>query len=183
MALREVILTVLARRSMTGYEIARNFDQTLSWFWQASHQQIYRELARLDREGCVSFKAVSQQGKPDKKVYAITRHGRSELKRWIAIPADPPHPRYDLLVKILASSLLDKKALRVEVDRVDAITASVLAQLRTMRRECSAQPLDKLNPYDQALYLALKRGLLLVEAQTAWLKEVKEYLATGQLKK
>ena len=76
MALREVILTVLARHRMTGYEIARNFDQTLSWFWRASHQQIYRELARLDREGCVSFRVVPQQGKPDRKLYGITRRGR-----------------------------------------------------------------------------------------------------------
>src|SRR5215469_16447564 len=72
MALGEVILTVLAHRSMTGYEIARNFDRTLSWFWRASHQQIYRELARLGRGKCVSFRVVPQQGKPDKKVYAIT---------------------------------------------------------------------------------------------------------------
>jgi hypothetical protein len=43
-------------------------------------------------------------------------------------------------------------------------------------------PLGKLNPYDQALYLALKRGLLLVEAQTSWLKEVQDYLDTGRLK-
>ena len=182
MALREVILTVLAHRSMTGYEIARNFDETLSWFWRASHQQIYRELARLDREKCVSFKVVPQQGKPDKKVYGITRHGRSELKRWITAPTDQPNPQSDLLVKVVASSLLDKRALRAEINRVAAVTASVLAQLRTMRRECVAQSLAKLTPYDQALYLALKRGLLFVEAQTAWLKEVKDYLATGRLK-
>ncbi len=182
MALREVILTVLARHRMTGYEIARSFDQTLSWFWRASHQQIYRELARLDHERCVSFRVVPQKGKPDRKVYGITRRGRSELTRWIAEPTDQPNPRYDLLVKLLASSLIDRKALRAEIDRVDATTASVLAQLRTMRRECVAQSLAKLNPYDQALYVALKRGLLLVEAQTAWLKEVRDYLNTGRLK-
>jgi DNA-binding PadR family transcriptional regulator len=182
MALREVILTVLARRSMTGYEIARNFDHTLSWFWRASHQQIYRELARLDIEGCVSFRVVPQRGKPDKKVYGITRRGRNELKRWIAEPTDLPDPRYDLLVKILAGSLLDRKALRAEIDRVEAATASVLAQLQILRRECTAQSLGKLNPYHQALYLALKRGLLLVKAQTAWLKEVKDYLETGRLR-
>lgn len=183
MALRETILTVLARRSMTGYEIARNFDQILSWFWAASHQQIYHELARLDREGCVRFKVVPQQGKPDKKVYAITRKGRGELKRWIGEPTDPPSPRYDLMVKILASALLDRKAVREEIERVDTVTASMLAQLRAMRRECIAQPVEKLEPYDQALYLALRRGLLLFEAQTAWLSEVKDYLDRGKLER
>ncbi len=64
--LREVILTVLAHRPMTGYEIARNFDQVLSHFWRASHQQIYRELARMSSEGDVVFRAVAQSGKPEK---------------------------------------------------------------------------------------------------------------------
>jgi DNA-binding PadR family transcriptional regulator len=182
MALGEVILTVLAHRSMTGYEIARNFDQTLSWFWRASHQQIYRELARLGSGRSVSFRVVPQQGKPDKKVYAITRKGRSELKRWIAEPTGQPNPRYDLPVKILASSLVDREALEPEIDRAESLNTSVLAKFRTMRRECIKQPLGKLTPYDQALYLALRRGLLLVEAQAEWLKEVQEYLDSGRLK-
>jgi DNA-binding PadR family transcriptional regulator len=182
MALGEVILTVLAHRSMTGYEIARNFDRTLSWFWRASHQQIYRELARLGRGKCVSFRVVPQQGKPDKKVYAITLRGLQQLKSWISEPTDQRNPRYDLLVRILASSLLDRKALRPEIDRVETTTTSILAQLQTMRRECIARPLGKLSPYDQALYLALRRGLLFVEAQRAWLNEVKDYLDSGRLK-
>jgi hypothetical protein len=32
--------------------------------------------------------------------------------------------------------------------------------------------------YDHALYLALRRGLLLVEAQSVWLGEVTEFLSS-----
>ena len=77
--LREVILTVLAHRPMTGYEIARNFDQVLSHFWRASHQQIYRELARMNGDGYVVFRAVAQSGKPEKKLYSLTKAGRAVL--------------------------------------------------------------------------------------------------------
>ena len=69
MALREVVLTVLARRKMTGYEITRTFDRVLSYFWRASHQQVYRELARLHAQHCVVYEAVAQTGRPDKKIY------------------------------------------------------------------------------------------------------------------
>src|ERR1700704_4104207 len=99
--LREVILTVLAHRPMTGYEIARNFDQVLSHFWRASHQQIYRELARMSSEGDVVFRAVAQSGKPEKKLYSLTRTGRAALKKWVAVPTDRPRPQNDLLVKLL----------------------------------------------------------------------------------
>src|SRR6516164_7070020 len=103
--LREVILTVLAHRPMTGYEIARNFDQVLSHFWRASHQQIYRELARLNDDGCVVFRAVAQPGKPEKKLYSLTKSGRAQLKKWVATPTGAPRPRYHLLVKLLAGLL------------------------------------------------------------------------------
>src|SRR5882724_4621163 len=99
--LREVILTVLAHRPMTGYEIARNFDQVLSHFWRASHQQIYRELARMHNNGDVVFRTVAQTGKPEKKLYSLTKAGRAVLKQWVAVPTDPPRPQYDLLVKIM----------------------------------------------------------------------------------
>jgi DNA-binding PadR family transcriptional regulator len=181
MALREVILTQLTQRKMTGYEIAGAFDRTLSWFWQASHQQIYRELARLDADGCVSFEAVAQNGKPDKKVYAITRKGRQELKRWIAEPTPPPRPQYDLLVKLLAGVVLDRKAIREEIARAGSMTAHILAQFEDMERACKSQPLETMTEYDRTLYLALRRGLVMVKAQMLWLEEVQAFLDTGHL--
>jgi DNA-binding PadR family transcriptional regulator len=168
--LREVILTVLAHRPMTGYEIARNFDQVLSHFWRASHQQIYRELARMNADGYVVFRAVAQSGKPDKKLYSLTKAGRAALKKWVAAPTDPPRPQNDLLVKILAGLLVNPPALKREIARVQEGTAAYLKQLRLIEVECLNQPLE--SGYDRALYLALRRGLLVVEAQAAWLDEV-----------
>ena len=183
MALREVVLTVLARRKMTGYEITRTFDQVLSYFWRASHQQVYRELARLHRQRFVEYEVVPQSGKPDKKVYEITKAGRDELKRWVAEPTAPPRPQYDLLVKLLAGTLVDKQALRVEFARVRTDIAGVMQQFRAFERECLKQPFSKMSEYDQMLYLTLRRGLLLGRAQDAWLAEVDDFLNTGRLKR
>jgi len=183
MALREVILTVLAHRRMTGYEIAHDFDRALSYFWRASHQQIYRELASLDKDGCVKFKVVPQTGKPDRKVYAITTRGRDELKKWVAEPTPPPQPRYDLLVKLMAGLLVDKASLHREMERVSVESRAILKQFRRMRRQCAGQPLETMAEYEQSLYLALRRGLLQVEAQTKWLGEVTEFLESGSLKR
>src|SRR5579872_2798365 len=95
--LREVILTVLAHRPMTGYEIARSFDQALSHFWHASHQQIYRELARLNQRGLVVYRSVAQSGKPDQKRYSLTGSGRATLRKWVSAATDLQRPHYDLL--------------------------------------------------------------------------------------
>jgi DNA-binding PadR family transcriptional regulator len=162
---------------MTGYEIARSFDQSLSHFWHASHQQIYRELARLNKDGLVVFRSVAQSGRPDKKRYSLTSSGRAALRKWVATATNTPRPRYDLLVKLMAGLLVNKPGLELEISRVQSETAVYLKQLRVMEEECRRQPLE--TGYDRGLYLALRRGLLLVEAQTVWLAEVKQFLSSG----
>jgi DNA-binding PadR family transcriptional regulator len=178
--LREVILTVLAHRPMTGYEITRNFDQVLSHFWRASHQQVYRELAHMNGDGYVVFRAVAQSGKPEKKLYSLTKSGRAALKKWVATPTDLPRPQNDLLVKLLAGLLVNTPALEREIVRVQGETDAYLKILRAMEQQCLKQPLN--TGYDHALYLALRRGLLLVEAQSDWLGEVSRFLSRGELK-
>ena len=64
MSLRYAILASLGNRAQTGYEIARAFDRGVGYFWQASHQQIYRELGRLAEDGAVEFETIDQAGKP-----------------------------------------------------------------------------------------------------------------------
>jgi len=69
---------------MTGYEIMEVFRDSLCFFWNAQTSQIYRELQSLEKRGWVDKTPVTQQGKPDKKVYSITAEGRKELLRWLS---------------------------------------------------------------------------------------------------
>jgi DNA-binding PadR family transcriptional regulator len=179
--LGEVILTVLAHRPMTGYEIARNFDQVLTHFWRASHQQIYRELARLNSQGRVVFRSVAQAGKPQKKLYSLTKSGRMVLRKWVGEPTEMPRPQYDLLVKLLAGLLVNRPALKREMSRVQEGTKAYRDQLNSMNDYCVTQEMK--NGYDYALFLALRRGLLMVEAQLKWLDEVGRLLSTGELQR
>ena len=179
MALREVILTVLTQGKLTGYEITRNFDNVLSYFWRASHQQVYRELARLADDGCVTYDVIEQSGKPNKKSYALTDRGRDELACWAAAETDPPRPQYDLLVKLLAAPAVGNAVLLREIERHQAVTSAVLGELRAKREACLETPLERMSEHEQILYLALRRGLLLVEAQLKWLAETRAYLESG----
>ena len=77
MALEHAILVSLAERSGTGYELARRFDASIGNFWKASHQQIYKVLGRMEADALVTSQTVTQDGRPDKKVYALTEAGRS----------------------------------------------------------------------------------------------------------
>ena len=66
MSLPHAILTALLDEDLTGYALAKQFDVSLGFFWQASHQQIYRELKGLHLQGGVNVLEVPQHGKPDK---------------------------------------------------------------------------------------------------------------------
>lgn len=182
MALRETILTVLTRGKMTGYEITKHFDEVLSYFWQASHQQVYRELGRLAEDGCVTHKEVVQSGKPNKKVYTITKRGREELQRWVRDPTPLAPQRYDLLVKLLAGSCVEKAVLLDEIRRHKMVTDEIRDNCRVMQDACFSTPLESLSEHDRILYLALRRGVLIIEAQREWLQEVIDYLEDGRFK-
>jgi DNA-binding PadR family transcriptional regulator len=180
MALREVILTVLARGEMTGYEITKDFEAVYVHFWHASHQQVYRELARLNKDGRVTLKEVAQEGRPDKKVYAITKRGLEELRRWIVEPTEPPRAQYDLLVKLLGSHVVDLGAFQQEIERIRVRAQEWLKELRAMHREC-IRTRATWSEHDKILYLTLRRGLLLGQAQLKWLGEVGEFIENGKL--
>src|SRR5438477_3121074 len=133
MALRHVVLTVLARGELSGYEITKNFEAVYSHFWRASHQQVYRELARLHEAGSVTAKVVAQKGRPNKNVYTLTKQGLDELRTWVSASTEFPKPQNDLLVKLLALGAADPQAFRSEFDRVKKDAQQWLVTLRGLR--------------------------------------------------
>src|SRR5215203_2059205 len=80
------VLSLLSREDLSGYDLKRWMERPLGYFWSAKHSQIYPELARLEDDGYVTHRVVEQQGKPDKKVFAITDEGWKALREWVIEP-------------------------------------------------------------------------------------------------
>ena len=53
--LKYAILGLLNRKSMTGYDLSKEFETTLFEFWNAKHSQIYPELKSLSEKGLVQY--------------------------------------------------------------------------------------------------------------------------------
>lgn len=98
--LKHGILGLLNYHDMTGYEIMEVFRDSLNFFWKAQTSQIYRELQALESRNWVRKTIVCQQGKPDKKVYAITEDGKTELLRWLADGNIGMSSRIPILMKV-----------------------------------------------------------------------------------
>ena len=81
MSLRYALLAAIDETPSTGYALSRRFNEGLAHVWSANHQQVYRELGRLEKEGLLSVTVESQAGKPDRKRYAITAAGIEALMK------------------------------------------------------------------------------------------------------
>lgn len=117
MALKHAILVSLGDTPMSGYDLAKHFDETIGFFWRASHPQIYRELAKLRDKGLVSAQDVIQQGRPNRILYSLTEEGRNELLEWSRLPSSADSIKDDFLVRLYGLEYVDIKALREDLQQ------------------------------------------------------------------
>lgn len=171
MALEHAILVSLAERPGTGYEIGRQFDRSIGYFWSATHQQIYRTLKKLHTDGHVTFESVAQEGRPDKKVYTISDEGRQVLSDWAMSPTPYQPLRSDLGVKLRAAEFGDLATILVELKAHRDEHVAQLAVFTGFENDFYPDP-NELRGRKLHQYLVLRGGILSEEAFIAWCDEV-----------
>ncbi|MBF6064766.1 PadR family transcriptional regulator [Nocardia terpenica] len=172
MALEHALLVSLTERAGSGYELARRFDKSIGFFWNATHQQIYRVLKRMEERHWVAGEAVAQEGRPDKKVYTVSPAGRAELARWIGEPTDDIGPlRSELGVKIRAAAHGDLSALCAEVARHREQHAQRLELYRLIEKKDFPDP-NRLAATALHQYLVLRGGIRVEAGFVDWCDEV-----------
>jgi DNA-binding PadR family transcriptional regulator len=178
MALEHAILVSLAERSASGYDLARRFDASIGHFWRASHQQIYKVLGRMESDKLVESNLVAQDGRPDKKVYAITADGRDELTSWLATPTPPEALRSEFAVKLRAMHLGDRDAL---VEQVRTRRTEHAAQLATYESSAAKYYPDPSTLTEDQVgpYLVLRGGMRAESGAIEWCDEILTHLGGG----
>ncbi len=112
MSLDHAILGLLAERPRSGYDLkTRCFDDALRPFWSADQAQIYRTLERLQDAKLVTSTRRRQAGRPDRRIYEITRSGREALDEWLASEQPLPAIRDPFLLQLYFGGSLDDAAL------------------------------------------------------------------------
>lgn len=172
MSLRHAILVLLQDQEASGYDLAREFANSIGLVWNATHQQIYLELGKLNDQHMVKFRHIPQDGKPDKKLYRITEEGRDELIRWLRKPAAPPRIRDAFMVKIAGGALSDSSSILRELDDQADLRRERLHTFEALAKKLDEQGRDK----DLFTYLTLRRGILDQQAWLHWADEVKTAL-------
>lgn len=109
MNVRTLCLGILTFHEASGYEIKKMVeDEVFSHFIDASYGSIYPALTKMMNEGLVLVRAEEQAGKPDKKVYSITRAGREELARALAVDPAADKFKSEFLFQVMMREFLPK---------------------------------------------------------------------------
>lgn len=124
-----VILGLLSHEELTGYEIKRRMDTTLSYFWGASYGSIYPTLNGLVKDG-LAEKRSDNESPRNKQIYTITEKGREYLKKWLSEPAVRDEVRYETLLKLFfgneAGSTQTAEHIRAFRDKTERSLAELL---------------------------------------------------------
>ncbi|MBC6462819.1 PadR family transcriptional regulator [Actinomadura sp. HBU206391] len=167
MALRHAVLVALLDEELSGYQLAKSFDMGVANFWHALPQQLYTELAKLEKEGLVAGREVVQDTRPNKRVFKVTEAGLAELERFAASVNKPSIIRDDLAVKVQASDHVDVDEVIAQLMEratfADAKIELFSRLLRQMRGDRSEEEFlrhgERIGPYLTCLRgLAFERG-------------------------
>lgn len=180
MSLRAAILGFLELQPTTGYSLKQRFEGSVGSFWSVTQSQIYRELHALAQERLVSVRRERGEGKPDRKVYGVTKAGRELLHRWLCEPLEPLQLRHPLLLKFVFSAEIAPAAL-------DAILKSyrqgVAATAVEYEARLGAQEIFSLarSPREAEIWrLSIEHGLAWCEVETAWIDKARKRLSRGK---
>jgi PadR family transcriptional regulator, regulatory protein AphA len=177
--MRAAILGFLSLEPTSGYRLKQTFDGTVGSFWSATQSQIYRELHALERDGLVAAHREPGDGKPDRKVYAITGKGDDYLQAWLREPLEPLQLRHPLLLKFVFAANLEPEAL----DHVLAKYALALEQTRNdYRMRLDSDEIFRLarSPREATVWrLAIEHGLAWCDAEAAWIANARSRLGAG----
>jgi len=172
----EVLLGLLAIESMSGYDLGVSIRASVGHIWNESYGQIYPNLKKLAAGGFVTSKTEKQKGKPDRRIYSITKKGNERLKQWLAIPPQPEIARNELLLKLFFGAQSSPEILIGFVERMMESEGAVLRELTRLGHEEIAQNAH----YPGAPYwkMAAHFGQMELQAHLRWAEET-----LGELRK
>ncbi|MER5930132.1 PadR family transcriptional regulator [Streptomyces sp. NPDC002054] len=171
MALRHAVLAALLDGEYSGYQLAKGFDIGVANFWHALPQQLYAELAKLERDGLVAGREVVQETRPNKRLFRVTEAGRAELEAFAAAPSKPSFIRDDLLVKVQSADRVGTAAVIEQLEEraaaAEAKTELLGALLRQLRGDLDEEEFLRRGERIGG-YLTCLRGLAFERENRDW---------------
>jgi PadR family transcriptional regulator AphA len=152
MSLPHIILGMLRKKPKSGYDLKKELNNVIHYFWEADISRIYRSLNDMQKKGWVQFEAVIQEDSPNKKMYSLTKEGRKELQKWLAEPSKPTSLHNPFLAQLHFS---DAIPVEVQLKVMEARLATLKEEIKELERRAEYNKLPVPLPQD-----ALQKGVI-----------------------
>ncbi|MDT0452427.1 PadR family transcriptional regulator [Streptomyces hesseae] len=159
MSIAHTLLGLLEAGPRHGYDLKRAFDERFGHDRPLHYGQVYSTMSRLLKNGLVEVDGVEAGGGPERKRYAITDAGVTDVEQWLGRPEKPePYLQSTLYTKVVLALLTGRAADAV----LDAQRAEHLRLMRDLTRRKSSG--------DLADQLICDHALFHLEADLRWLE-------------
>jgi PadR family transcriptional regulator, regulatory protein AphA len=122
------LLGLLALREWTTYELAKQVQRSIGWFWPRAERKLYEEPKRLV-EARLATATAEMTGARPRTVYAVTVAGRRALRRWLDEPPAPPTLEFEGMVKVFFADGGTLEQLRATLEAIAEHADARLAEL------------------------------------------------------
>lgn len=159
MTMGHTFLGLLEGQPRHGYDLKRAYDERFGTDRPLQYGQVYATLSRLLKSGLVTIEGVEPGDGPDRKRYAITDAGVSNIEEWLGSPEKPDsYLQSALYTKVVLALLTGRGAGEV----LDAQRGEHLRVMRELTRRKRAG--------DLADQLICDHALFHLEADLRWLE-------------
>ena len=168
------LLGLLEPAPSHGYELKQAFDLRFGTDKPLPFGQVYATLGRLERDGRAVVVGTEAGDGPNRKRYAITEQGVTDLDRWLA---DPEAPEPHLQTVLFAKVVLALQSGRDADGFLDTQRAAHLARMRELTELRRSSPLTQALLADYALF-HLEADLRWLDLTAARLDELASQVRT-----
>lgn len=88
MSLRYALLAILRVGPLSGYDLQKQFHQSVGHVWHAPDSQIYPELRKMEADGLVEAEEQTRGARGTRRLYHVTDAGDRAFVDWMAAPLD-----------------------------------------------------------------------------------------------
>lgn len=111
MSISHTLLGLLESGPSHGYDLKRTFDERFGHDRPLHYGQVYSTMSRLLKNGLVEVDGIEAGDGPERKRYAITDAGITDVQQWLQRPEKPePYLQSVLYTKVVLALLTGRNA-------------------------------------------------------------------------
>ena len=178
MTVRLVILGLLRKAPLYGYEIKQIIEEHMSDWTSIAFGSIYFALDKMAEEGFVEKVSVEKEGKrPSRSVYQITQAGRAEFLRLLREGwQDVERQYYSLDVCLFFLDALPPEEILAFLRARQSALRETLRHIESHRDEEMTNP--EIPPVARAIF---EHSLAHTRAELSWVTDLLEKMETSAL--